>query len=437
MRQGPLFFETPTAAMWEYDRDDLLGLMEVTYAPNMFMRSEAYGADEFFEIQGTDGFIWVTRYTGQMLDLPPLMLYDADGTRPRRSPSVDASWVNSFRTRRRTSSTRSLDGPPARDGRRARPSRCCSSASPSTRRPSSAAPSTRRPIDRVGVAAVVAAVRPLGLTAGPLGAGRCRPAEPGRWSRIRRKALNRSPSGRFLCREGHGRTGAEAGHVATIRHGHTMVMSDRAASEINRHLLLERQLRRLAVDVGPPDEKRWSALLRSVDAAYERADRDRRCSSGARDVERRGGPGRLAQRLSELLEAAADVVAVFELVRLCSYVNRSSAVPRMPRHRRRPHDWIPDLDASPPSRGARSSSCSTARAAIGSISRRSRPCAREGTWRGEATLSGTRAGTPTSLVLVAHRGPAGDRALLGDRARRDASSRTCSARSSRRRRTTR
>ena len=36
-------------------------MMEVTYAPNMFIRSDYFGADEFFEIQGTDGFIWVTR----------------------------------------------------------------------------------------------------------------------------------------------------------------------------------------------------------------------------------------------------------------------------------------------------------------------------------------------------------------------------------------
>jgi predicted dehydrogenase len=96
VRQAPLFFEAPTAALWEYDRDDLLGLMEVTYAPNMFIRSGYYGADEFFEIQGTAGFVWVTRYTGEMLDLPPVLLYGADGTTTAFS-SVDADWANSFR----------------------------------------------------------------------------------------------------------------------------------------------------------------------------------------------------------------------------------------------------------------------------------------------------------------------------------------------------
>ncbi|MEX2269690.1 MAG: Gfo/Idh/MocA family oxidoreductase [Acidimicrobiia bacterium] len=95
VRQGPLFFEAPTAALWEYERDDLLGLMEVTYAPNMFLRSEFFGADEFFEIQGSDGFIWVTRYTGQMLDLPPVMLYRADGTTTSFG-DIDASWTRSM-----------------------------------------------------------------------------------------------------------------------------------------------------------------------------------------------------------------------------------------------------------------------------------------------------------------------------------------------------
>jgi predicted dehydrogenase len=95
VRQGPLFFEAPTAALWEYSRDDLLGLMEVTYAPNMFIRSGYYGADEFFEIQGTDGFVWVTRYTGEMLDLPAVLLYDRDGTTTSFG-GVDADWAHSF-----------------------------------------------------------------------------------------------------------------------------------------------------------------------------------------------------------------------------------------------------------------------------------------------------------------------------------------------------
>jgi predicted dehydrogenase len=95
VRKGPVFFETPTAALWEYDRDDLLGLMEVSYAPEMHIRSRYYGADEFFEVQGTEGWLWVTRFTGEMLDLPPLVVYSRDGTTSH--PQVDADWMAGFR----------------------------------------------------------------------------------------------------------------------------------------------------------------------------------------------------------------------------------------------------------------------------------------------------------------------------------------------------
>ena len=95
VRQAPLFFEAPTAAIWEYERETLLGMMEVTYAPRMHLRSRYYGADEFFEIQGTDGFIWVTRATGEMLDLPPVVVYHPDGTTTGYS-NLDADWRSGF-----------------------------------------------------------------------------------------------------------------------------------------------------------------------------------------------------------------------------------------------------------------------------------------------------------------------------------------------------
>ncbi len=97
VRQGPLFFEAPTVALFEYDRPDLLGMMEVSYAPDMFIRSDHYGADEFFEIQGTRGFVWVTRLCGNLhVDLAPLVLYEEDGRRSSFA-DIDASYDGSFR----------------------------------------------------------------------------------------------------------------------------------------------------------------------------------------------------------------------------------------------------------------------------------------------------------------------------------------------------
>jgi len=97
VRTGPLFFEAPTVALFEYDRDDLLGMMEVSYAPDMFIRSDQYGADEFFEVQGTRGFLWVTRLCGNLhIDLAPLVLYEEDG-RQSTFAELDASYDGSFR----------------------------------------------------------------------------------------------------------------------------------------------------------------------------------------------------------------------------------------------------------------------------------------------------------------------------------------------------
>jgi predicted dehydrogenase len=97
VRQGPLFFEAPTVALFEYARPNLLGMMEVSYAPDMFIRSDYYGADEFFEIQGTQGFIWVTRLCGNLhLNLAPLELYEETGRRSTFA-ELDASYDGSFR----------------------------------------------------------------------------------------------------------------------------------------------------------------------------------------------------------------------------------------------------------------------------------------------------------------------------------------------------
>jgi predicted dehydrogenase len=94
MRRRDLFFE-PLAATFAYDDPDLIGTMEVVYAKEMELRSRYYGADEFFEVQGEEGFVWVTRATGELLDLPPVMLY-RDRTM-HGFTDLDADWGAGFR----------------------------------------------------------------------------------------------------------------------------------------------------------------------------------------------------------------------------------------------------------------------------------------------------------------------------------------------------
>ncbi|HXW35048.1 MAG TPA: Gfo/Idh/MocA family oxidoreductase [Acidimicrobiales bacterium] len=97
VRRRDLFFE-PCACIFEYEDPQLLGSMEVSYAPSMMMRSSYYGADEFFEIQGDEGFLWVTRCTGELLDLPPLMLYQGVGKAGNlhEVPGLNSDWGAGF-----------------------------------------------------------------------------------------------------------------------------------------------------------------------------------------------------------------------------------------------------------------------------------------------------------------------------------------------------
>jgi predicted dehydrogenase len=98
VRRRDLFFE-PCAAIFEYEDPELLGTMEVQYAPHMWLRTSYYGADEFFEIQGEEGFLWVTRATGEMLDLAPVVLYsgrDKDITTTEFN-DLDSSFLTGFK----------------------------------------------------------------------------------------------------------------------------------------------------------------------------------------------------------------------------------------------------------------------------------------------------------------------------------------------------
>jgi predicted dehydrogenase len=98
VRRKDLFFE-PCVCLFEYEDPELLGMMEVQDARDMWMRSAYYGADEFFEVQGEEGFLWVTRATGEMLDLPPVVLYNGKDNNivTTEFTDVDADWGSGFR----------------------------------------------------------------------------------------------------------------------------------------------------------------------------------------------------------------------------------------------------------------------------------------------------------------------------------------------------
>jgi predicted dehydrogenase len=97
VRRRDLYFE-PCAVIFEYEDPLVLGILEVQYAPKLYLRSQYYGADEFFEITGDEGQIWVTRATGEMLDLAPVMLFTGDEHERKTTEfhDVDADWGTGF-----------------------------------------------------------------------------------------------------------------------------------------------------------------------------------------------------------------------------------------------------------------------------------------------------------------------------------------------------
>ena len=84
--------DAPSAAIWRF-KNGGLGVFEYSHAPDMKIRSNYYPNDEFFEIQGSAGSIWVTRCTGEMLDMPPVLLVKGSETTAFQAPM---DWIEGF-----------------------------------------------------------------------------------------------------------------------------------------------------------------------------------------------------------------------------------------------------------------------------------------------------------------------------------------------------
>ena len=92
-RTDDFIIEAPSAAMWKFRDRNCLAVFDYAFAEEMPIRTRYYPSDEFFEIQGSKGAIWVTRCTGEMLDLPPVMLLTGAETTGFKVPM---DWAEGF-----------------------------------------------------------------------------------------------------------------------------------------------------------------------------------------------------------------------------------------------------------------------------------------------------------------------------------------------------
>ena len=87
------WLEMPSAVMWRFRGRDCLATFDFANAEELPIRSSLGAVDEFFEIQGSKGAIWVTRCSGELLDLPPVMLLKGAET---TSFQLEMDWLSSF-----------------------------------------------------------------------------------------------------------------------------------------------------------------------------------------------------------------------------------------------------------------------------------------------------------------------------------------------------
>ena len=92
-RTDDFMIEAPSVITWKFRDANCLGVFESAAAPDMNIRAPYYPLDDFFEIQGSAGTIWVTRCSGEMLDLPPVMLHKGSES---VSYQVPMDWLEGF-----------------------------------------------------------------------------------------------------------------------------------------------------------------------------------------------------------------------------------------------------------------------------------------------------------------------------------------------------
>ncbi len=89
-----VFIDSPAMILWKYKNSEKYGYFEATLSPHITCRSKYYSADERVEITGEKGTIWITRCTGRLLDVPPLILFK-DG-KTICFENIRCDWVDSF-----------------------------------------------------------------------------------------------------------------------------------------------------------------------------------------------------------------------------------------------------------------------------------------------------------------------------------------------------
>jgi predicted dehydrogenase len=86
--------DSPAVALWKYRNAEKYGSYEAITSDGILVRSKYVPEDEWVELTGSQGFIWVNRCTSMLLDRPPVVMY-RDGVTTEFS-DMDSDWAASF-----------------------------------------------------------------------------------------------------------------------------------------------------------------------------------------------------------------------------------------------------------------------------------------------------------------------------------------------------
>lgn len=89
--------DAPAIISWLHSEGNRHGSWDIVASDEMVVRSDYWAEDEWFEISGTRGFIWVNRCTGKTLSVPPLVVYSDGKTTEVGLDEIEWDWASSFR----------------------------------------------------------------------------------------------------------------------------------------------------------------------------------------------------------------------------------------------------------------------------------------------------------------------------------------------------
>lgn len=80
---------------WKHAESQVFGTWDMNESAEFVIDTDYYPVDEWVEITGTRGILWMTRCTARMVDLPPLMMF-RDG-KTHSFTDMETDWGDSFR----------------------------------------------------------------------------------------------------------------------------------------------------------------------------------------------------------------------------------------------------------------------------------------------------------------------------------------------------